>query len=259
MIFAILQARVSSTRLPGKVLKPILGVPMLLRQIGRIKRAKKIDSLLVATSTEKSDDAIEHLCTSNAVPCFRGSLDNVLDRFYQAAVQYKPEHIVRLTGDCPLIDSEVIDKTIAYHLSGGYDYTSSALEPTFPDGIDVEVFTFDALVQARQEAQLPSHKEHVTPFIYEQPWRFKLGSFKNTENLAGLRWTVDEPEDFKLITIIYEALYPAKADFTMHDILELVNARPELKSINSRFIRNEGMLKSKQKDLEYLRGKHNHV
>jgi spore coat polysaccharide biosynthesis protein SpsF len=257
MLLGILQARVSSTRLPGKVLKPILGVPMLLRQIERIKRAKKIDTLLVATSTEKSDDVIEHLCASNAVPCFRGSLDNVLDRFYQAAAQYNPEHIVRLTGDCPLIDPEVIDKTITYHLSGGYDYTSSALEPTFPDGMDVEIFTCEALVQARQEAQLPSHKEHVTSFIYEHPERYKLGSFNNKENLSGLRWTVDEPEDFKLVTIIYEFLYPEKHDFTMQDILNLVNAKQELKTLNAQFMRNEGIIKSKQKDREFLRNGNN--
>jgi len=165
MILAILQARVSSTRLPGKVLKPILGMPMLLRQIERVKQAKLIEQLLVATSDDKSDDPIEQLCRENDIACFRGSLDDVLDRFYQAAKPYQPDHIVRLTGDCPLIDPQLIDEVVVFCLSGDYDYVSNAFEPTYPDGLDVEVFRFPCLQQAWEEAELPSEREHVTLFI----------------------------------------------------------------------------------------------
>lgn len=248
---AILQARVSSQRLPSKVLKPILGIPMLQHQIERILRAGRIDQLVVATSTDVSDDSIEDLCRNVEVPIFRGELDDVLDRFYRAAVSYRPEHIVRLTGDCPLTDPNIINQVIDFYFQGDYDYASNAIEPTFPDGLDIEIFRFSTLAEAWKEAHLPSQREHVTPFIYEQPNRFKLGSYKNEEDLSGLRWTVDEPDDFKLVKIIYELLYPKNPYFSMDDILELVNNNPELKSINTHFIRNEGMLKSKQKDLKF--------
>jgi len=258
MILAILQARVSSTRLPGKVLKPIPGMPMLLRQIERVKQAKLIEQLLVATSDDKSDDPIEQLCRENDIACFRGSLDDVLDRFYQAAKPYQPDHIVRLTGDCPLIDPQLIDEVVVFCLSGDYDYVSNAFEPTYPDGLDVEVFRFPCLQQAWEEAELPSEREHVTLFINQQPERYKIGSFKNDIlDLSYLRWTVDEPADFELIKEIYEALYPYNPVFTTKEILNFLDQNPNLKSINTQFQRNEGLQKSRGKDLSYLesRGK----
>jgi len=148
MILAILQARTSSSRLPGKVLKPILGKPMLLLQIERVRRARKIDKLVVATSNDPSDDGIEALCKQHGIDCFRGSLNDVLDRFYRAALTYNPEHIVRLTGDCPLIDPELVDSIIDMHLEGNYDYTSNAIQMTFPDGLDVEILTIKVLKEA---------------------------------------------------------------------------------------------------------------
>lgn len=244
MILAILQARVSSSRLPGKVLLPIVGVPMLLRQIERITLSKKIDRLLVATSADSSDDAIETLCRQNKVDFFRGSLDDVLDRFYQAALPFQADQIVRLTGDCPLADPEIIDQTIDFHLSGKYDYTSNCLEPTFPDGLDVEVFRMDCLKEAWKEARLPSQREHVTPFIYQNPSRFRIGHYKNNIDLSHLRWTVDEEEDFKLVAKIYETLYPLNKNFSTADILDFLEKHPELKTINKKYQRNEGYQKS---------------
>lgn len=255
MIFAILQARVSSTRLPGKVLKPILGKPMLSHQIDRVLQSRRIDQLVIATSTDPSDDQLEILCRQTGVSCFRGSLNDVLDRFYLAAKTRRPQHVVRLTGDCPLIDPEIIDAVIDFYLAGSYDYASNAIQPTFPDGLDVEVFRFSTLKQAWKEAALPSQREHVTPFIHQQPDRYRIGHYCNAEDLSHLRWTVDEPEDFKLITLIYETLYPANPDFTMQDILNLVDAKPELRTLNAHFMRNEGMLKSKQRDCEFLKSK----
>ncbi|MBI5678091.1 MAG: glycosyltransferase family protein [Planctomycetes bacterium] len=251
MVLAILQARVSSTRLPGKVLKPILGQPMILRQIERIKRAKKIDHLLVATSIDQTDDKLAGLCAENGIPCFRGNLEDVLDRFYEAAKPYNPDHVVRLTGDCPLADPQLVDQVIRFHLDGGFDYTSNTIEPTYPDGLDIEVLRFSCLDYAWREALLPSQREHVTPFIYQQHGRFKIGCYKNEIDLSRLRWTVDEPLDFELITKIYEAIYPINSGFTTQDILVFLDKHPELKTLNTHFQRNEGLLKSLQGDFQY--------
>ena len=245
---AILQARVSSSRLPGKVLKPIMGRPMLALQIERVRRTKKIDQLIIATSTDPSDDQIEMLCQQIDIPCYRGSLNDVLDRFYQAAQTWQSQHIVRLTGDCPLIDPEVIDHVIAFYLNGDYDYASNTVEPTFPDGLDIEIFRFSILEEAWKEACLPSQREHVTPFIHQQPDRYRIGHHKNKEDLSHLRWTVDEPEDFDLINKIYEELYPVKPNFRMADILNLLQRKPELLTINKQFERNEGFIKSLHED-----------
>lgn len=249
MILAILQARVSSTRLPGKVLKPLLGVPMLLRQIERLKKSRKIDRLLVATSTEPSDDPIEKLCEENGIACYRGSLNDVLDRFYQAARGFDPEHVVRLTADCPLTDAKLIDDVIGFYLDGGFDYASNAIQATYPDGLDMEVFRFSCLEQAWREAALPSQREHVTPFIHQQPLLFKIGHYKNSSDLSHLRWTVDEPKDFELVTMVYEALYPKNPDFSTQEILQLLDQRSELVNWNTEHQRNEGYLKSLKADL----------
>lgn len=253
MILAILQARVSSSRLPGKVLKPLLGVPMLLRQIERLKKSRKIDRLLVATSTESSDDPIEKLCKEHELVCYRGSLNDVLDRFYQAVRGYNPDHIVRLTADCPLTDAKLIDDVIGFYLDGGFDYASNAIQATYPDGLDMEVFRFSCLEQAWREARLPSQREHVTPFIHQQPLRFRIGHYKNTDDLSHLRWTVDEPKDFELVSRIYEALYPGNPDFTTQEILELLEKQPELVNWNTTHQRNEGYQKSLQADLSLIK------
>ena len=255
MLLAILQARTSSTRLPGKVLKPILGHPMLSLQIERIQRSKKIDKLIVATSNDRSDSDIENLCINIQIPCFRGSLDDVLDRFYQTAMQYKPEHVVRLTGDCPLIDPEIIDKVISFYFEGDYDYATNSIVPynTFPDGLDVEVFRFTVLEKAWHEALLPSHREHVTPFIRQHPEKFKVGHYKNEVDLSHLRWTVDEPEDFELASQIYKELYPQNPTFITEDILELISGKPSLLGINSHVGRNLGAKKSAEADKLFLK------
>ncbi|MBI4825115.1 MAG: glycosyltransferase family protein [Nitrospirae bacterium] len=226
---------------------------MLLRQIERLDRSSMINTLIVATSTDPSDDVLEQVCRENDINCFRGSLNDVLDRFYFAAQPYQPEHIVRLTADCPLADPQVIDRVIEFHLLGGYDYTSNAVEPTYPDGLDVEVFRFACMAQAWKEAILPSEREHVTPFIHQQPQRFKVGSVKNDVDLSMLRWTVDEPADFELAAMIYEALYRGNPAFTTDDILSLLESRPELKTWNTKHQRNEGYQKSLMEDALFLK------
>jgi spore coat polysaccharide biosynthesis protein SpsF len=248
VVLAILQARISSTRLPEKVLKQILGKPMLQHQIERLFAVKRIDKLIVATSDDPSDNPLEELCSKLGVTCFRGSLNDVLDRYYQAAKPWNCEHVVRLTGDCPLTDPELIDEIIQFHLDNGYDYTSNTFEPTFPDGLDVEVFRFRALETAWREAAMTSQREHVTPFIWQQPDRFNIAIFKNDTDLSYLRWTVDEQQDFELIKAIYEALYPRNPMFNMAQILEYLRENPELMHLNDAFRRNEGYEKSLQED-----------
>lgn len=251
MILAILQARVSSTRLPGKVLKLLLNKPMLVRQIERIKRSKLIDMLVIATSVDPLDDLIELLCNENNMLCFRGSLSNVLDRFYQAALVYKPDHIIRLTGDCPLIDPIVIDYVVQFYLKGNFDYASNTVKPSFPDGLDVEIFSYQSLKKSWYEAELPSEKEHVTSYILAHSKLFKIGNFSNAIDLSKYRWTVDEKEDFELVTKIYEALYPGNAAFNTNDILNFLEKNFVLKKLNSNYRRNEGYKKSLQDDLLY--------
>jgi spore coat polysaccharide biosynthesis protein SpsF len=238
----ILQARTSSSRLPGKVLKPILGRPMLLHQLDRVRRARSLDTLVVATSTDPSDDSIEALCRSAGVICFRGSLDDVLDRFYQVALAYHPRVVVRLTGDCPLTDPDLIDRVVEFFGSGAFDIAGTA--ETFPDGLDVEVVRFEILEHAWRHATRRSDREHVTLFVHRQPERFRIGRYPSDTDLSHMRWTVDEPEDFELIQRIYETLYPRNPAFTTRDILDLLAEQPDLLELNRGIRRNEGLERS---------------
>lgn len=254
-VLAILQARASSTRLPGKVLKPLLGEPMLIRQLERVQRCRLIDKLVVATSVDSSDDALIDVLSKAGVANFRGSLDDVLERFYQAAKPYQPEHVVRLTGDCPLADPTLIDEAINAHLASGADYTSTALNPTYPDGLDVEVIRFAALERAWRESILPSEREHVTPYIYHHPELFRLKSVEQAENMSGLRWTVDEPADFVFVERVYAELYSINPSFAMNDVLALLKKRPEFMGINAQFERNDGLKKSLLADNKLLQNR----
>lgn len=194
MILGIIQARMSSARLPGKVLMHINGIPMLLIMIDRAKISKRIDKLIIATSFEKTDDPIESLCNNEGIFCFRGDLNDVLKRFYWASELIKPDHIVRLTGDCPLIEPEIIDATIKTHIDGGFDYTRNY---GFPDGWDTEVITKKALDVAYRDAGSPYEREHVTPYFYNHPELFKLGRYSNNgDDLSYLKLSVDTEEDF---------------------------------------------------------------
>jgi spore coat polysaccharide biosynthesis protein SpsF len=252
MIGAILQARTSSRRLPGKVLKPILGRPMLERQVERLRRARRIDRLVVATSNNVADDAIASLCSSIGVECFRGSLEDVLDRFYHAAHRLAVRAVVRLTGDCPLADPAVIDQLIDLHATGGYDYTSNTLTRTYPDGLDAEIMDLHCLESAWREAELTSEREHVTPFIYHHPERFRLGNLAQPTDLSHLRWVVDEPADLTFISAVYAALYPDKSAFQTADIVALLAQRPDIAAMMSRAPTNEGYHRSLAADAATL-------
>jgi spore coat polysaccharide biosynthesis protein SpsF len=249
MILGILQARVSSTRLPGKVLRPLLGRPMLARQIERMRRSIRMEHLLVATSDHGSDDPIQALCEAEGVDCCRGNLEDVLDRFYQAAHRLAPLHVVRLTGDCPLIDPEIIDRVVEHHIQGAFEYTSNSVERTFPDGLDVEVMTFEALARMWRDAGKPSEREHVTPYLYNHPEQFRIGKVTQAHDQSRMRWTVDEPADFEMITRIYEALYPLNASFGMTDVLDFLALNPNIQASNAMFGINEGYERSLHKDI----------
>lgn len=223
----------SSTRLPGKVLRPLAGRPMMARQLDRLKRSRRIDRLVVATSTEPIDDAIADFCTREAILCHRGPLTDVLARFAGAAEAFGPaDHIVRLTADCPLTDWEIIDACINLHLETGSDYTSNGVERTFPDGLDVEVMTAAALKRNQAQAAAGPEREHVTMYIYRNPSQFRLTHLKQSFDLSALRWTVDNPADFAFAEAVYADLLTHKPDFLQADILALLHRRPDIMAIN---------------------------
>jgi spore coat polysaccharide biosynthesis protein SpsF len=247
-VLAILQARMSSSRLPGKVMADLLGEPMLARQIERLRRCRTIDRLLLATSIDPADDALAELAARIGIECFRGSLDDVLDRFHAAMAGRGADQIVRLTGDCPLIDPGLIDRLVELHVAGGYDHSCNTLTPRWPDGLDAEVMRAGVLEAAWREATLPSEREHVTRFIYTRPERFRLGSLVGDADLSDQRWTVDTPEDLAMVRAVYAALYPANPAFGTEDILAFLAAHPEIAALNRTHRRNEGLERSLARD-----------
>lgn len=232
-VVAVLQARASSTRLPGKVLKPILGAPMLALHIERLQRCRSFGRLVLATSTEPSDDPVAAVAARAGIAVFRGALDDVLDRFHGASRPFAPSHVVRLTGDCPLADPALIDRVVALALAADADFTSNTLERTWPRGLDVEVVRFAALETAWRESTAAEDREHVLEFVHRQPWRFRLQNLRQEEDLSGLRWTVDLPRDFEFVRRVYEALRPAKPDFGTEDVLALLRRTPGIVAINA--------------------------
>jgi spore coat polysaccharide biosynthesis protein SpsF len=243
-VLGILQARTSSSRLPGKVLLPLLDQPMILRQIERLRRATSLDHLVLATSTDATDDPLAATVEAAGVSVARGSLDDVLERFIQAAAPYRPIWVVRLTGDCPLADPVLIDRTIRETLAADADYGSTALEPTWPDGLDVEVIRYSVLNAVASQPRSKAEREHVTLAIHQQPERYRLHSVKGMTDLSSLRWTVDDPRDFAFVQEVYTALYPSNPQFGTADILELLRQRPALAALNGDIQRNEGLMKS---------------
>lgn len=241
MILAILQARASSTRLPGKVLAPVFGKPMILRQIERISRATKIDKLVVATSTESSDDELASMLSAAGVEVWRGSLNDVFERFALVIDDLKPEHVVRLTADCPLTDPVVIDLTIQEHVSTGADYTSNTNPPTYPDGLDVEVFSVSAFNELRKSALTAPEREHVTLGFRDSARSFTCHNVSQSTNHEDLRWTVDLPEDLEFVRAIYAELYEKNPSFGQAEILGLLEFKPELSRTSSDAARNAAL------------------
>ena len=234
-----------SSRLPGKVLMDIAGKTMLHRVIERVRASERIDGLVVAISTSREDDVLEKFLTDKmSVSVFRGSQHNVLHRFYQCAVCHRAEVVVRVTADDPLKDPVIIDRAIEI-LLGDYnlDYCSNVLNPTYPEGLDIEVFRFRALKRAYQEASLDSEREHVTPYIWKNKQLFTQKEFKSERNLSHWRWTVDWPEDVEIMRRIYEH-FDTQPLVSYHDVVAWLDGNPEVQKINTGFSRNSGYLRS---------------
>ena len=235
-----------STRFPGKVLRELSGAPMLHHVITRASRARTLDEVVIATSRAAPDDAIEGFCARARIRCVRGSEDDVLDRYHAAADVVECDVVVRLTADCPLIDPEVIDQVVRAFQDGEFDYVSNIMPPTFPDGLDTEVFSRSALERAWREARLASDREHVTPYIRSHPEIFRQGNVAAAEDHSEQRWTVDEPRDLELVRAIYAHF--DHAEFGWREVLGLVQDRPELLVLNAGIARNEGYEQSLRQD-----------
>ena len=233
-IVVIIQVRMKSTRLPGKVLKNIAGKPILAHVIERLKDARLVDEIIIATTTRDEDRAILKFANESRVKSFAGSEGDVLDRYYQAAKRCEADVIVRITSDCPLIDPGVVDKIIAFYLKhrDTVMYVSNFLKRSYPRGLDTEVFSFKVLKKAWQQAKEPHQREHVTPYIYEHPEIFRLANVKNSEDLSYMRWTVDEEKDLEFVREIYKKLYKNGKIFLTKDILVLLKKEPQLLDIN---------------------------
>jgi spore coat polysaccharide biosynthesis protein SpsF len=231
MIIAVLQARMSSTRLPGKVLRPLAGAPMIVRQIERIRRCRRIDDIILATSTDAGDTPLAHIAQAVGVSVHRGPLDDVLGRYLGALHAHPADHVVRLTGDCPLADPDVIDAVIDLHLQAGGDYASNTpAHRTYPKGLDVEVMRSDALRRAGMEGHDPYEREHVTPYLYRHPELFALHYLSQAAEEGEARWTVDRPDDLEFVQTVYEALYTTAPAFTSDDVRNLIRRRPDLQA-----------------------------
>lgn len=240
----------SSTRLPGKVGLPVLGRPMIEHQLRRILHCKLVDKFVLATTTGGEDDVLEEVCGEMGVECFRGSRDNVLERFYLAAVRHNPKHVVRLTGDCPMSDPRLIDKLVSYYLCSGFDYVSNNIIASFPDGFDVEVFSFSALADAYLNAVLPSHLEHVTQYILKNN-KFKVSQYPSELYSPNLRVTVDEADDYEVVKNVFESLYPEDNLFGWEAVIRHLEGNPRVAATNMRITRNEGLEKSLKSDEQF--------
>lgn len=232
----VVQARMGSTRLPGKVMLKILGKSLLQLQIERLKRVPEVDHIIIATTLKETESPIVELINSlDGIDLFRGEELNVLDRYYQAAKLFKLDTIIRITSDCPLIDPKVTYQVLKKYidLRGRAEYVSNVFPRTYPRGLDTEVFSFQALESAQRESVQTREREHVTPFICERPARFPQASVTHNLDLSHFRWTVDTTEDFVLVEKIYSSIYPLKPSFLLDDCVELLKNNPEWKKINA--------------------------
>ncbi len=237
-IITIIQARTGSSRLPGKVLLPLAGKPLLLRMVERVRMARTPMTVVVATTTDPDDTDIRVLCGQQRIPCYSGDPFDLLDRHYRAALLYDADVVVKIPSDCPLIDPAVIDRVLSYWIAHhrSYDYVSNLHPASWPDGNDVEVMPIAILHEAWKKASRPLEREHTTPFIWEQPDRYRIGNVtweSGFDYSMSHRWTIDYPEDYQFIRKVYDALYSEGAPrFGIDDILGLLQREPELARIN---------------------------
>jgi len=247
-ILIISQARYASTRLPGKVLLTIRNKPLLWYLLKRLELVKTPNLIIIATSTSDSNKPLMDYLRELKINYYAGDEIDVLDRFYQTAKHYNGEIIVRITADCPLMDSTLIDRGLEIFLKNNFDYLSNVHPPTFPDGYDIEIFTFKALETSWKNAKLNSEREHVTPFIYNNPNIFRIENFQNDKDLSNIRLTVDTKKDFILISKIIENFHDRWTKFDLKDVITFINQNPHLLKINAQYERNEGYFKSLKED-----------
>jgi|TARA_B100000315_G_C14536485_1_gene568708 spore coat polysaccharide biosynthesis protein SpsF len=250
-IVAIIQARMGSTRLPGKVLKEVQGVPLLGIMMSRVERSEMLNEIVIATSSLPMDDQIEEFCQENGYECFRGSENDVLSRYFHCATKYHVDIIVRLTADCPLIDPIVIDDVVKIYVENDYDYVANTAPPeglTYPEGMDVEIFSFQLLERAAREAQKPSEREHVTHYFWKNSKSFSTYRLDLDNDFSVYRLTVDYPEDLEVIKEIVHVLYQREPLFSMYDMIKFLDANPSIKEKNSCFRLNAGWQSSYNKD-----------
>jgi spore coat polysaccharide biosynthesis protein SpsF len=241
----------NSTRLPGKVLLNINGRPMFSYMIERVRSARNIEQAIIATSVEPQDEAIVDFCKEENISCYRGSLEDVLDRYYQAATEFKCAVIIRLTADCPLIDPAIIDRMVDAYRSGRYDYLANSAPPegrTYPDGMDVEVFSYQALKRAWENARKPSDREHVTFYFWKNAGMFSTFRHDLGVNWGQYRLTVDYPQDFDLVCSLITHLYKINPLFKMEDMIAFLDEYPDIKALNSNIIPNQGWQQALEKD-----------
>ena len=248
IIAAIIQARIGSTRLPGKVLSDIEGKPLIWHIIERLKKAKKINKIILATTERKEDKKLISIAKGSAIDFYAGNEKDVLDRFYQAAKENRVNVIVRITSDDPFKDPKIIDKFLGYFLKNKPDYLSNTIKPTYPEGLDIEIFTLKTAEKAWREAKKISEREHVTPYIWKNPQKFKIKNLTYKKDFSNLRWRIDYPEDLEFAREIYKRIYSKKKIFLMGDILKLLGKEPALEKINQGIKRNAGYLKSLRED-----------
>ncbi len=239
-VVIVVQARMSSTRLPGKILKPILGKSLLSRMIERLQMIRHTATIVIATSDAEQDDIIETEATAIGVPCFRGSLNNCLDRHYQAGKKYDADVVIKIPSDCPLIDPRIIDLVLDYYFEheGEYDFVNNLHPATWPDGNDVEIMTMACIEKAWKEASRPLELEHTTPYIWENPDKFRIANIAWPSGLdysMSHRFTIDYPEDYEFINRVFEELYAQKPDFSCEDILNLLDQQPDIYQINAKY------------------------
>ena len=237
-VVIVVQARMSSSRLPGKVLLPILGKSLLYRMIERLQMIRHEATIVIATSDSEQDDIIQTEAENIGVPCFRGSLTNCLDRHYQAGKQYNADVVIKIPSDCPLIDPRIVDEVLDYYFAhpGEYDFVNNLHPATFPDGNDVEIMTMACIEKAWREASRPLELEHTTPYIWENPDKFRIANITwsaGKDYSMSHRFTIDYPGDYQFIKRVYEELYPQKPNFSCDDILALLEAKPEIYQINA--------------------------
>jgi spore coat polysaccharide biosynthesis protein SpsF len=251
-IVAIVQARMGSTRLPGKTLLEIAGKPFLLQLLERIAAARLVDQIVVATTKDPADQPIADAASGWGAGTFRGSENDVLDRFYKAATEAEAAIIIRITADDPFKDPDVNDLVVSRLIDNAtLDYASNTIVPTYPEGLDVEVFTYEALARAWNEAKLPSEREHVTPYIWKHPEKFRIENVTHEPNLSHLRWTLDYEADLNFTRAVYERLYRGQI-FRMKDVLDLLDREPALAEMNSGIVRNAGYAASVQREQQHI-------